>query len=256
MINFADYDKIILDGYGTLYDRNFIPFEGALKLLGLIGNKGVLFSNIGSLRGSELKDKVRMSFGFSFTQVITSLDLLCNYINENNIKKIYHYGGASARNELMKITSLTNSIKDFADAIVLTSLPQENWIKESQDLLRYINIHKDVKVILSNPDRLLPGSDVGINVGMMFDMLIKPWPSKGFKLSQIEIGKPNLTRNDLLLNTNEKLLVVGDNYKTDGGLAKEINSEFVLISKDTRLDSQNKWEFSNLNDFLSDVELH
>jgi len=255
MIKFDDYDKIIIDGFGTLYDQNYVPFDGAAELLRLICNKVILFSNVGSIKGSELKNILQAKTDLSFTNVITSLDLLCDHIVKNKIKKIYHYGGISAENELNKIACISDSIDEIVDAIIFTSLPQKNWITESQDILKYINFHMDVKVILGNPDRLLPGSNVGINIGMMFDMLIQPWINEGFQISKIEIGKPNLNRLDLSLTPKEKLLVIGDNYITDGGLADQICADFALITKNERFKSKNIMIFSNLINLMNNVKV-
>ena len=46
-----------------------------------------------------------------------------------------------------------------------------------------------------------------------------------------EIGKPNLSRLDLNLNSKSKILVIGDNKITDGGLANKLNADFCLISE-------------------------
>ncbi len=255
MIKLADYDNVILDGFGTLYDKSFTPIEGSSKLLSLIGDKGILFSNVGSLIGSELKERLLCKIDCSSIKVLTSLDLLCLHIKDHNIKTIYHYGGEGAKNTLSKITSLTNSIEDLVEAIVFTSLPANNWIKESQDILRYINLHRHANLILANPDRLLPGDHVGINVGMMFDMLIKNWPIKGFQLSQIEIGKPFLKRDDLLLNLNKNLLVIGDNAYTDGGLAKALNADFILISEFQDIEASDEWSYPDLKALLRGLDV-
>jgi len=255
MIKLSDYDNVILDGFGTLYNKNFVPIEGASKLLNLIGDKGILFSNVGSLIGSELKERLLCKIDCPSIKVLTSLDLLCLHIKNQNIKIIYHYGGENAKKILSKITSLTDLIQDEVEALVFTSLPTNNWIKESQDILRYINLHRNANLILANPDRLLPGEHVGINVGMMFDMLIKNWPTNRFKLSRIEIGKPFLKRDDLSLNSNKNLLVIGDNIHTDGGLAKTLNAEFILISKLQGFESKDISIYPDIKALLRDFDV-
>ena len=199
--------------------------------------------------------KILMTVDITSIKVLTSLDLLCLHINDHNIKTIYHYGGEGSKNTLSQITSLTNSIEDKVDAIVFTSLPTNNWIKESQDILRYINLHKNANLILANPDRLLPGDHIGINVGMMFDMLIKNWPIKGFQLSQTEIGKPFLKRDDLFLNLNNNVLVIGDNAYTDGGLAKALNADFILISEIQGIEVSGVWSYPDIKTLLRDLDV-
>jgi ribonucleotide monophosphatase NagD (HAD superfamily) len=255
MIKLSDYDNIILDGFGTLYDKKLTPIEGSSKLLSLVGNKGILFSNVGSLIGLELKERLLPKIDCLSTKVLTSLDLLCLYIKDYNIKTIYHYGGESAKITLSKITLLKDSVEDEVDAVVFTSLPANNWIKESQNILRYIYLHKHANLILANPDRLLPGDHIGINIGMMFDMLIKSWPIDGFQLSQVEIGKPFVKRSDLLLNSNKNLLVIGDNPYTDGGLAKALNADFILISEQNGIEVNKTLRYSDLNALLRTLDV-
>jgi len=256
MSKLLKYDHIILDGFGTLYDKSFSPIDGSSELLNLIANKGILFSNMGSILGSELKEILNYKIQSSPARFITSLNLLCQYIENNDIKKIYHYGGTSADKILCKTCTLSSSIEDVVDAIVFTSLPQDNWIQKSQDILRYIYRHKNATIILANPDRLLPNKHVGINVGMVFDMLVNNWPTEEFKLSKIEIGKPLLSRINLQIGSKENLLVIGDNKHTDGGLAKALNADFILISEDEQNNfDEGVWHYKDLKALLREFDV-
>jgi len=256
MSKLLQYDHIILDGFGTLYDKNFSPINGSSELLNLIGSKGILFSNMGSILGSELKEKLNYKMESSPVSFITSLNLLCQYIENNDIKSIYHYGGTSADNILRKTCTIASSIEDVVDAIVFTSLPQDNWIQKSQDILRYIYYHKKATVILANPDRLLPNKHVGINVGMVFDMLVNNWPSEEFKLSKIEIGKPLLSRINLQIGSKENILVIGDNKHTDGGLAKALKADLILISEYEKNNfNDGVWCYRSLKALLSEFDV-
>jgi ribonucleotide monophosphatase NagD (HAD superfamily) len=255
MNNFNDYEHVVIDGFGTLYDKNFIPLEGASRLLDVISDKGILFSNMGSISGLQLKDRLNGKFEFLPRKVITSLDILCRFLISENIKTIYHYGGKRADRTLRNITRIVNSIDKPVNALVFTSLPDDNWIKESQAILRYIYRHRDAKMILANPDRLLPGKHVGLNVGMMFDMLSQNWPRQEFNLSKIEIGKPLLKRSDLGLNHKEHVLVIGDNNFTDGGLAKALDADFILISEFAEMNTNHNWCYLSLEALLSDFDV-
>lgn len=233
MLNIETYDEIVLDGFGTLYDKNYFPMPGSIDLLNRIYNKSILFSNVGSIDGKTLKFYLDNNYSRLPSSILTSFDLLLDYLKRNNINKVFHYGGSKAANALAE-NGIMLEDKDV-DVIVFTSLPGSNWIQSSQFVLQKLNNKSISKLILANPDRMLPGQHVGINVGMMFDMLTKDWPLTNLKIDIKEIGKPNLSRLDLKLNPESKILVIGDNKITDGGLAKKLNADFCLISEIKRI---------------------
>ena len=178
---------------------------------------------------------------------------------KEKIQEVYHYGGLLAEKELKKYVDIVKNIKSPVDAIVFTSLPGGDWIKKSQDILRYIDKHKKVDLILANPDRMLPGDHVGVNVGMMFDMLTQDWiKNKNFILSITEIGKPNLSRMELKILKDLRVLVIGDNFITDGGIAGFIDADFAHISSSNLKYKNNNryYAFQNIEAFISDFLTH
>tara|TARA_B100000963_G_scaffold359192_1_gene385773 strand:+ start:9162 stop:9935 length:774 start_codon:yes stop_codon:yes gene_type:complete len=232
-IKLSNYQLIIFDGFGTLYDKDLLPLPGAIDLLNKIGNQSILFSNVGSITGDELRERLAKNFNRLPSRIITSLDILLRYLKKNDINEIYHYGGLKTAELLTKSNISVVPFEKESDIIVFTSLPSENWIKDSQSVLKLINDNKVKQVILANPDRLLPGEHVGINIGMMFDVLINNWPiNKRNTFNVLELGKPMLTKSDMDIKDGEKILIIGDNNITDGGLAKNLNCDFSLISKD------------------------
>ena len=227
---FDDFEVIILDGYGTLYDQNYELLNGAQEILKKSFSKAILLSNVGSLTGTQLINKLqKKKISPLPSRVITSLDLLLNYLRINNLDNIFHYGGFAAQENIERSGFKISQLDDSPETIVFTSLPSKNWIEETQKVLRIINNNQPKKLILANPDRLLPGKHVGINVGMMFDMMTRDWPKETKLFEIIEIGKPKLCRSDLLLKENEPILVIGDNKKTDGILAKNLHADFMMV---------------------------
>jgi ribonucleotide monophosphatase NagD (HAD superfamily) len=233
MLNISSYDEIVLDGFGTLYDKNYTPLPGSIDLLDRIFSKSILFSNIGSMDGKTLRSYLDNNYPKLPSSILTSFDLLLGYLKRNNINKVIHYGGSRAAKALSKNGIILDD--QNVDVILFTSLPSPNWVKSSQLVLQKLNSQSISKLILANPDRMLPGHHVGINVGMMFDMLTKDWPLTNHQIVTKEIGKPNLSRLDLNLNSKSKILVIGDNKLTDGGLAKKLNADFCLISEIKRI---------------------
>ena len=230
-VKLSSYELVIFDGFGTLYDKNLLPLPGAIDLISEIGSKAILFSNVGSMTGDQLRDRLAKNFIHLPSRIITSLDILLRYLKKNNIREIYHYGGSKTVKLFIQNHISVVPFEKDSDTLVFTSLPTSNWIQDSQSVLKLINDLKVKQVILANPDRLLPGDHVGINVGMMFDTVINNWPlCTRNGLNILELGKPSLTKYDLKIKDVEKILVIGDNIITDGGLAKSLNCDFNLIS--------------------------
>ena len=202
--NFDEYDVVILDGFGTLYDKNYTLLDGAKKILEKLSSRAILLSNTGSFLGKDLSKKLqKKNISPLPPRVYTSLDFLFNYFKKNNINNIYHFGSRTAKENLISLGLGILEYDDNPEIIVFTSLPSENWIEETQKVLRIINKQSPIELILANPDRLLPGEHVGINVGMMFDMITRDWPSEMKSFEIKEIGKPHLSRKDLFLSNED-----------------------------------------------------
>ena len=209
-IDLSTYDLVIFDGFGTLYDKDMVPLSGAEKLLKAVSRESMLFSNVGSMRGDQLRSRLDAGFDNLPSTIITSMDLLIRHLKRLDEKSIYHFGGNIAAHELENQGIRLASPNHQPELIVFTSLPGNNWIQESQTVLRMINNQTIKRLILANPDRLLPGDHVGINIGMFFDMLVKNWPKSFHKIPILEIGKPSLSRSELNIEVQKKLLVVGE----------------------------------------------
>ncbi len=230
MIDFSSYDLLVFDGFGTLYNRDLHPLPGAIELLEDVNCDSILFSNVGSITGDQLRIRLNAQFNHLPSTILTSMDLLIQHLYDHDINSLYHFGGCVAGLELEKHGITLASLKDQPEIVAFTSLPGDDWIQLSQDVLRMINNQNIQKLILANPDRLLPGEHVGINVGMVFDMLLQSWPKSAYDLPIFEIGKPNLNREQLNIEDYKNILVLGDNIITDGGLASQLDADFVLIS--------------------------
>lgn len=220
------YD-IVLDGFGTIYDKDFCPIRNANQLIREFGNKITLFSNTGSISGASLRKKLPDDWQDQIFKVMTPVDVF--------IKKykgwgtFSHYGSDTA-----KFVLESNGIKIANDmhssnAIVFSSLPSENWISKSQEVMQKVLDGSIDTLFLINPDRVVLNPHIGINVGMMFDMLLSDL-RKHIDVKVFEIGKPNLSRADLSLGSSSRVLVIGDNPQTDGGLAESIGGMFFNVS--------------------------
>lgn len=249
----SEYDKIILDVSGTLYDDDKTPFIGSKKFLIKYYKKILIFSNIGSKSGKELNMDLEKIFNIKIPKVRTSYDLMVDFLSQNNYKNIYHYGNQKVHK---KLTKKFNNIyfekenKKF-DAVIFTSLISNNWISKTQDALNII-ISNNPDVLLGNPDRISINPPYSFTVSLFHDAILEMSRKFNNKHNYFEFGKPHLTNEKLNIELNDKVVFIGDNPWTDIDQGKKLKHKTVLIKKNNHNINFNNPDFivNSLNELL------
>lgn len=230
----SDYDKILLDVSGTLYCKNKIPLEGSKDFIEKYHDKIIIFSNIGSKTGSELRDDLYSIYNIPIPKVLTSLDLLLDHLSIKNYNKVFHYGSDNVTEKISPFTKkIINQYDKDIDALIFTSLISENWIP-STDIALNIIMQNNVEIILANPDRISPNPPYNFTVSLITDGLLGLANRIVDKKNIIEFGKPYLSKQVLSINENDKLVTLGDNPWTDVKQSKLFNCDSILISSETK----------------------
>ena len=233
------YDHLIVDIFGTLFNEDYKDLKGAYKFIEKNLETITLVSNIGSIRGKNLKKKLGLTGKLSSVKVITSLDLAIKYLDSNHSSsQIMHYGGNKAKRELSMSFNIQSCYSKSSDVLIMTSLPSENFIKDSQNAMRFF-LETNKEILLANPDRITPEPPFKLRVAMIFDMLRQQAKKLNKNINFKEIGKPYLKRIDLGIKDNDKVLVIGDNPDADISLADCLECESVLITSKTNLQNKN-----------------
>ena len=246
MIKLSDYRKIILDGFGTIFDESMNPYIGAEDFIKENYKKIILLSNVGSITGDILKTKLRSSFNIVPKKVITSLDLTISYLKKNSIKTISHYGGSKTEEILKRHFHITKLDTDESNLLVMTSLPDKLFIKNTQKALNFF-CHNNKSIILANPDRITIDPPYKITVAMIFDMLKNQAKNSKEDVLTKEIGKPNINLSELDITNETKILVIGDNPDTDIKMSVNLNCNSILISKNPDQKSSSTYVIDCIN---------
>jgi len=145
----SKFDKILLDVSGTLYSNKKEPLNGSKEFLKNYYQKIIIFSNIGSKTGLELKEELFNIFNVPIPDVITSLDLLLKFLEKKSYKTIFHYGQENVANKIKPfVGNIVNDIsEEDIDAIIFTSLVDSKWIKRTESALNLI-IKTDADILL------------------------------------------------------------------------------------------------------------
>ena len=230
----SDYDKILLDVSGTLYCNDKTPLEGSKDFIDKYFDKIIIFSNIGSKTGSELRDDLFSIYDTSIPKVLTSLDLLLDYLSFKNFNKVFHYGNDNVSQKISPFTKkIIKKYEKDVDALIFTSLISENWIL-STDAALNILMQNNVEIILANPDRISPNPPYNFTVSLITDGLLGLANRIIEEKKIIEFGKPYLKKQVLGVSENEKLITIGDNPWTDVKQSKLFNCDSILISPENK----------------------
>ena len=231
----ANYDKILLDVSGTLYCNQKKPIDGARDFLKKYSEKIIIFSNIGSKTGVELKEELNAIFNISIPQVVTSLDLLLKFIEQKSYNTIFHYGNEKVIEKIkpfVKKIAKDDHEKDI-DAIIFTSLISNRWIESTEAALNII-LKKDTDILLGNPDRISPEPPFHFTVTLILDSLLNLSKTLDNKKNVKEFGKPYLTKEMIYINKNEKLITIGDNPWTDIKQGNQFQCDSILLSSQSK----------------------
>ena len=242
----------LLDKDGTLSLGNTI-LEGTLEFIQTLRNNNINFAvatNNSSKTGEMHLEKLN-AMGLNFTEdnMIVSLDVAIDYLQNNGIKKIFWLANENVNAHLSKFFIFD---KEAPEAILITFDTELNY----QKLLDLTSLlHKDIPYYVTHSDIVCPTETHDIPDVGTFIKLIEMTTGK---IPNISFGKPSQHYIDYIKKrynlTESDMVIVGDRLYTDIRLAdgNDITSVLVLSGETTLEDYQN----SNINaDFvMKDIE--
>lgn len=233
-----NYDYIIIDGHGTLYNDQYHPCDGAIEFLKRYGSKTILFSNIGSKTGDELQKTIANYFQIFPARIHTSLDLLLDHLAISGYNKVFHFGDSTTCQKIKDLVGQVVTDELFAEkleALVFTSLPRENWIRRMQASLNYI-ASSNAEILLGNPDRISQITPHKITVAILLEGLINSLSILNVRKKITEFGKPRLVKSFFDIAPADRVVVIGDNPWTDVLLAEHLNCDSILVTSNDMLE--------------------
>jgi len=233
-----DYDYIIIDGHGTLYNDQYHPCEGAIEFLKRYGSKAILFSNIGSKTGDELQKTIANYFQVFPARIHTSLDLLLDHLASSDYNKVFHFGDSRTCQKIKDLVGQVVTDELFAEkleALVFTSLPSENWIRRMQAALNYI-ASSNAEILLGNPDRISQITPYKITVAILLDGFINALSNLNTRKKITEFGKPRLAKSFFDIVPTDRVVVIGDNPWMDVLLAEYLHCDSILVTSNDMLE--------------------
>ena len=224
---FKNYDTFIIDLWGVIHNGVKLNPK-AIEVVEKLKNKSkkiVFLSNAPRPSSKVINFLLKMNMDKKYlTNVITSGEAAMHAINKKKFgKNFFHLGPP-------RDTSIFEKIKDNktdlekSDFILCTGLFDEH----ENDLEYYRKLLKDhisKKLICTNPDLIVHRGNIE---ELCAGSVAKVFEELGGETAYF--GKPHKEVYSMCFNSNEKVLAIGDNLRTDIKGANNLNVDCLFIS--------------------------
>ena len=240
---YENYDTFVIDLWGVIHNGERLNTK-AIEAIDKLKNKSkkiVFLSNAPRPSSEVINFLLKMSMDKKhLSNVITSGEAAMHAINKNQFgKTFFHLGPAKDISVFEKVKDNKTNI-DSCDFILCTGL----FDKYDYDLEYYrIFLKKCIskKLICTNPDLIVHRGNVeelcAGSVARVFEEL-------GGEV--VYFGKPHKEVYKMCFNSNEKVLAIGDNLRTDIKGANNLNIDCIFIS-----DGVHRGEYKSISELVS-----
>ena len=247
---FEAYDTFVVDLWGVMHNGvtlNPKAIEAVDQLLNY-SKKIVFLSNAPRPSSKVINFLIKMNMNKKYlTNVITSGEAAMHAINKNKFGKTFFHLGP------LRDTSVFEKVKDNktdlenCDFILCTGLFDEH----EKDILYYkefLKRHISKKLICTNPDLIVHR---GNTEELCAGSVAKVFEDLGGEV--IYFGKPHKEIYNMCFGSNEKVLAIGDNLRTDIKGANNLKIDCIFISEGVHRKEFNN--FSELNKLLKKYDV-
>ncbi len=234
---YENYDTYVIDLWGVIHNGINLNKSAVnvLDKLSMNSKKIVFLSN--APRPSEqvrnFLQKMKLADNY-LNNIVTSGEAAMYAINENRFGKLFFHLGPSRDESIYSKVKNNKTELEKCDFILCTGLFDEY----EENLDYYKNLLKNFinkKLICTNPDLTVHrGSHEELCAGTIAQI----FESLGGKV--VYFGKPHNEIYKMCFNKKERVLAIGDNFRTDIRGANNLNIDSVFIT-----DGVHRNEFNN-----------
>ena len=223
---FHSYDTYVIDLWGVIHNGISLNSKAINVVENLSENskKIVFLSNAPrpSSKVVEFLKKMKMNEKF-LSKVVTSGEAAMYAINQKKFgKKFYHLGPSRDQSIFEKVLENKTSL-DNCEFILCTGLFDE-YEKDLNYYKELLKDHTSKKLICTNPDLIVHRGDIE---ELCAGSIAKTFEALGGKV--IYYGKPYKEIYEMCFSLEEKVLVIGDNLRTDIRGANNLNIDSLFI---------------------------
>ena len=242
---YKKYDTFVIDLWGVIHNGVKLN-SSAIEVIEQLKNnskKIVFLSNAPRPSSKVINFLLKMKMNKKYlSNVMTSGEAAMHAINENQFgRTFYHLGPSRDTSVFEKVKDNKTSI-DNCDFILCTGLFDEH----DKDLSYYEKLLENYiskKLVCTNPDLTVHRGNVE---ELCAGSVAKVFERMGGEVAYF--GKPYKEVYKICFNSNEKVLAIGDNLRTDIKGANNLNVDCIFISEGVHRDEYN--DTSELDDLL------
>ena len=230
---YKNYDTFIIDLWGVIHNGVALNSSAisAIEQLNNNSKKIVFLSNAPRPSSKVVNFLLKMNMERKYlSNVITSGEAAMHAINKNQFGKTFFHLGPPRDTSVFEKIKNNKTDLESCDFIICTGLFDEH----EDDLQYYKNFlkkHISKKLICTNPDLTVHRGNVE---ELCAGSVAKVFEKLGGEV--VYFGKPYKEVYKMCFNTNEKVLAIGDNLRTDIKGANNLNIDCIFISEGVHRD--------------------
>ena len=241
---FENYDTFIIDLWGVIHNGVALNPKAVEAVEQLKKNlkKIVFLSNAPRPSSKVVNFLIKMKMDKNYlTNVMTSGEAAMHAINKKKFgNKFYHLGPARDISVFEKMKDNRTNLEN-CDFILCTGL-FDDYDKDLDYYKRLLSKHVSKKLICTNPDLLVHRGNLE---ELCAGAIAKVFEDLGGEV--VYFGKPHREVYNLCFSSNEKVLAIGDNLRTDIKGANNLNIDCIFISEGVhRKEFNNSFEIDKL----------
>ena len=235
---YENYDTFVIDLWGVVHNGVMLNPK-AIEAIDNLNNKEkkiIFLSNAPRPSSKVINFLLRMNMNKKYlSNVMTSGEAAMYAINKNKFgKNFFHLGPSRDNSVFERVKDNKVDLKD-CDFILCTGLFDE-YENDLEYYKKFLKNHISKKLVCTNPDLIVHRGNIE---ELCAGSVAKVFEEIGGEV--IYFGKPYEEIYKLCFNSNEKVLAIGDNLRTDIKGANNLNIDCIFIS-----DGVHREEFKNV----------
>ena len=240
---YKNYDTFIIDLWGVMHNGMELNPKAIVAVEQLENNskKIVFLSNAPRPSSKVINFLLKMNMDRKYlSNVVTSGEAAMRAINKNQFGKTYYHLGPSRDTSIFEKVKDNKTDLESCDFILCTGLFDE-YEKDLEYYKKLLINHVSKKLVCTNPDLTVHRGNVE---ELCAGSVAKVFEELGGEV--IYFGKPHEEVYKMCFNSNEKVLAIGDNLRTDIKGANNLNIDCIFIS-----DGVHRDEYKNTTELKS-----
>ncbi len=224
---YNNYDTFVIDLWGVMHNGVKLNPK-AIEVIENLKNESkkiVFLSNAPRPSSKVIDFLVKMKMNKKYlSNVMTSGEAAMYAINKNKFgKKFFHLGPPRDTSVFKKVEDNKTNLES-CDFILCTGLFDE-YENDLEYYKNFLQKHTSKKMICTNPDLTVHRGNVE---ELCAGSIAKVFEELGGEA--VYFGKPYKEVYDMCFNSDEKVLAIGDNLRTDIKGANNLNIDSIFIS--------------------------